>query len=340
MKIVLLKKISFSKKAICFLSILVFYFFSFSVLAEGGEVNIAQLTQAMVQGLPSCSHYKIVGRCFWLQCSAYECHINSTWKLDHYLPDSVITVFRQKGTNPWIYANNIIDPEAYLVAKKIVHSKYDTEIGAGNVSVNSQHDIDNHFKEVDVIGNPAANILSHYNLFLPVQTIPYLPYFSSLLDAFSWRSGELESFYPGTLIPGIHEVGSFPFNDWGNIYPRTGFLDQPSDAKNAAVIAQRAADIVTKNAEPHVYQPLSRVCGSHCEIKATEENNKDTQFQMVYPTPEAQCNVFGSNDTFDPTPWHGDDVTKGNGNYIWFMWRHYRGCIQGMGEYIYSIDWA
>ena len=307
--------------------------------SEGSEINSADLIKDVMSALPKCLHYKIVGRCFWLECDGYYCHINSTWKLDHYLPDAVVTVYRQKGTNPWLYANTILDPTAYIAGQKIIQAKYGVDMGGGNVSVNSLRDIDNHFKEVDVIGNPAAAVLKSGSLFLPVQTAPYMPYFSSMLDAYTWRSGFLEMLYPASLIPGMHEVGKFPFNDWGNVFPRTGFLDQPSDAKNAAVIAQRAADIVTKSDQPHIYQELSHSCGEQCVIKDTKENNADTQFQMIYPSVENKCVVFGKNDTASPNPWHGQDAAKGNGNYAWLMWRHYHGCVQGVGKYLYSVDW-
>ncbi len=40
---------------------------------------------------------------------------------------------------------------------------------------------------------------------------------------------------------------------WGNVYPRQGFLVQPDDFKAAAVMAQRAGDVITRNGQPHVY---------------------------------------------------------------------------------------
>jgi len=67
-----------------------------------------------------------------------------------------------------------------------------------------------------------------------------------------------------------------------------------ADTKGAAVIAQRAADIATRGAQPHIYQPLNMTnsCGDHCDTWAAKENDLNTQWQMVYPEQENTCMVF------------------------------------------------
>lgn len=83
------------------------------------------------------------------------------------------------------------------------------------------------------------------------------PYLLSTLDAVAWRYGMPESLYPEALTPGMREVGSRASgNLWGNVYPRSGFLHQTDDYKAAAVVAQRAGDVITRRGQPHVYQPL------------------------------------------------------------------------------------
>jgi integrating conjugative element protein (TIGR03756 family) len=317
--------------------LLIFSIFAFSTstmsFAEGSEINTIDLVKAVISGTSHCLHYRITGACFWLDCDWSGCDINTTLKVDHYVPDSVVTVFHKYSSNPWVYANDVIDPVAQKAGQTEIHAEDHVDMGTGDHSVDSRRDNDNRFKEVDVIGNPAAWAL-HWGVLIPSQATSYFPYYSSMADAIPWRSGVLEILYPGALIPGKREMGNFPYNVWGNIFPRTGFIDQPADAKAAAVIAQRAVDIATNSGQPHFYHKLPQDCGTHCSIDGTRENNDDTRFQMIYPKSEDKCVVFGENDTFSPMPWHGGDVDKSKGNYAWLMWRHYHGCIQGDGRYI------
>ncbi|MFN3237617.1 MAG: TraU family protein [Pseudomonadales bacterium] len=43
---------------------------------------------------------------------------------------------------------------------------------------------------------------------------------------------------------------------WGPVWPRTGFINQKDDAKTAAVVAQRAGNLVTQTCQPHIYNAL------------------------------------------------------------------------------------
>ena len=212
------------------------------------------------------------------------------------------------------------------------------QIGFGDSHNNSPHDINNHFHEIDIIGNPAISLMGQYNVLLPSSAAPFVPYYSSLLDAYAWRFIGLEKYLPGTYIKGLHEVGMMFLHDWGPVYPRNGMVNQPADAKAAAVIAQRASDIVTKLAQPHLYQPLLNSCGDHCEIDPVQENDPHTQYQMIYPTVQKSCLVFGHSDAMSLSPWGSEAAKKGDHRYIWVLWRHYHGCIQGGGKFIGSIN--
>lgn len=308
--------------------------------AKGNEISDLTITQATLEGVTSCLHYKITGICFWLDCSSGTCNVITTNKVEHLLPDTVVSVCRGNGMNPWQYANTIVDPLAYQLGQAQVKCITGFDMGYGDANTNSVHDTDTHFKEVDVIGNPAISIFtSHDKIFLPSQAKPYQPYYLSMQDALAWRSSLTEMFYPASFTPGLHEMGSFPFNDWGPIYPRTGFMNQPNDAKAAALAAQRAADIATRSGQPHLYLPLDSSCGDHCHATEVKENDSKTQWQMVYPYLQTQCVIFGANDVLNPTPWGSDAAEKGHGNYVWLLWRDYQGCIPAPGaKYIGETD--
>jgi integrating conjugative element protein (TIGR03756 family) len=311
----------------------------YNAYASDSTINTVNVVADTVQGMSSCMHYKIVGLCFWLKCSTFECHVETTLKLDQYLPDAVVSVYTKPTSNPWWYAKHIADPAFYLAGKAEINHTTHLHMGFGDEHSNTQRDINNKFHEVDIIGNPALAFLNGYDVMLASAATPYVPYYSSLLDAYAWRFPALEQFYPGSLIPGLHEVGTFILHDWGPVYPRNGYVNQPDDAKAAAVDALRASTIVTSIGQPHLYMPLSNSCGVHCSANPVKENSKLAQYQMIYPKAENQCTVFGGSDITSAQPWETDASVKGHDRYVWILWRHYHGCVQAHGaKYLGSIN--
>jgi len=315
--------------------ILLNVFICFSALAEtSSELTTPQLTQSSISALHNCLHYQITGACYWLTCKGSICHTITTLKVKHYLPDAVVSVYRKNNSNPWDYANNIIDPPAYQLGQQQMKAITGKNIGFGNESTSLPTDQNTHFKEVDVIGNPAVSIIKKigHNWLIPSVATPFIPYYLSLADAYIWRSPLIEmARYPQNLIPGVDIVGDLT-NNWGSVYPRTGFLIQPEDVKGAAVIAQRGASIATQELQPHIYHYLeSKTCGTECKVSAAEENNKNTRWQMLYPIAENQCSIFGEQN-------YSDAQKSSDGNYVWILWRQYQGCIPGEGKYLGSTD--
>lgn len=324
-------------KRYLFLSLLLF---SASIFAEGGEINTVDVVKDTVMGFSKNANYKVVGLCFWVKYTWKGPRFLTTLKVDYYSPDAVVSVYNHNGANPWWYANEIIDKAAYKAAQAQVKSVYHTNMDDSSESVSSTHDNNDKFKEVDVIGNPGIKIFDSLGVFIGSRSKIFMPYYQSMLDAIAWRSPLTEEFYPASYVPGMREVGSFPLNVWGNIYPRNGFINQPTASKAAAAIAMRAIDIATHFNQPHIYHNLYYgSCGHHCQIYETKENDKNTQFQMIYPKSESNAEVFGSNDLGQMSPWRSDAEQKGDGNYAWIMWRRYYGCIQSNAHFIGDITW-
>ncbi len=241
------------------------------------EMSTLDVAQATIGGLmtESCSHYKITGVCIWKKDLISPPTV--TFKIDQYEPDAVVSVFSKPTNNPWDYAQTIIDPLAYDTGKTLYRDKTGFALEYGDEHTRSPRDIDTRLFEADVIGNPALILLKHLGVVLPSAAHPFKLYYSSLLDAYSWRSALVEGLFPGSLVPGLHDVGEIIVNDWGPVYPRTGFIAQPDFYKAAAVIAQRASDIITQDGQPHLYQRLPNVCGkTHCDAEPVAENNKQT----------------------------------------------------------------
>ena len=87
---------------------------------------------------------------------------------------------------------------------------------------------------------------------------------------------------------GLKEIGNWPLNTWGNVFPRTGMALQQEEPKAGAILAQRAGEITTRSAQPHVYVPLSwgqRSWGMrYWNPPALEPNDERTgSWQMLEP---------------------------------------------------------
>ena len=152
------------------------------------------------------------------------------------------------------------------------------------------------------------------------------PYLLSTLDTVGWRYNVPEVVYPEALIPGMREIGSrLSMNLWGNVYPRGGFTHQADDYKGSATIAQRAGDIVTRSAQPHVYVPvLASKKDGYWPAGALVESDASTgKWQALTPKLSQSCNVFpDSNMTHTQSQ---------DGGYAWALWRPYS-CCQKRGQ--------
>ena len=125
------------------------------------------------------------------------------------------------------------------------------------------------------------------------------------------------------------------------MHPRIGRVVQPEEPKVGAVIAQRVGDIVTRNYQPHVYVPLDLlkipVSGMrYWNPGPLRENDAGTGFwQMLWPTQDARCTVFGEHDALSITRW-SDGRRSAEGEYQFNLWRPYQ-CCKKKGLFIGSI---
>lgn len=295
------------------------------------DINSASITADTITALPSCVHYKVRGLCYWAGVNG----INTTPYIEQYLPDLVVTVFNKPGDNPWFEINHSVDLAGSAAEKQIISSLTGITAGEGQESFSDNHEQNTFFKEADVIGNPALAVLPNTG-FLSSTATPLIPYYQSMLDASSWRglpqtkTPLMEEAY-AMVADVTHHIGTFPI-DWGGIYPHEGKITSSNDAKAAAVIAQRATDLITSSNPViigHIYKPLSNSCGEECKAAPIQENSSKTQYQAIYPVEENRCDYFGK------TISYGNDIeAKSKGAYVWVVWRFYQGCADGDGKYI------
>ena len=70
------------------------------------NINSAEIIADTLAGLPECLHYEIKGSCFWLNPAGT---LIATPYVQHYLPDTVVSVFNQPDQNPWLEIKNTLD---------------------------------------------------------------------------------------------------------------------------------------------------------------------------------------------------------------------------------------
>jgi integrating conjugative element protein (TIGR03756 family) len=273
---------------------------------------------------PQCLQYRVVGVCYWLYCTITGCTVRTSAKIRHYVPDAVVSSYADTGRNPWHEVMWMSPPNA-------------SAAGGGDGTTNEDHENNlAKFKHADVIGHPAGVVfnrfVSSFGYVCPGAGVPYTPYFLSVLDSLAWRHNVPESLYPEALIPGLREIGSLLTMDlWGAVYPRGGFLHQTDDHKAAAVVAQRAGDIVTRRVQPHVYRPLIARAGmGYWPAGRLIEGDASTgRWQELTPTLSPTCTVFP----------HLRPLRQAHqGDYAWALWRPYRCCERRGQVLLGSID--
>jgi len=269
---------------------------------------------------PECLQYRVVGICYWLLCTPYGCTVRTSVKVKHNLPELVVASYNHPGDNPWREI-------------AITDSAASGTIGGGDTSpriTNSKTKI--RFKDSAAIGHPADasfyRFLSGSGYSCSSNVTPFQPYFLSTLDSLAWRSGVPEMLYPEALTPGLREVGQ-PGDLWGNVYPRAGALGQTHDYKTGAVIAQRTADIVTRNGQIHLYLPLvpSASPGYWPPEPVREGKSGNHTWQMLSPQMSMTCAIFPDSGITDT--WA--DRLSTDGSYAWTLWRPYS-CCQRRGQ--------
>jgi len=60
-------------------------------------------TSTLVQSALSedCIEYQVVGICFWLRCTNFGCDVETSVKVRHFIPETVVSSYSVTGQNPW-----------------------------------------------------------------------------------------------------------------------------------------------------------------------------------------------------------------------------------------------
>ena len=312
-----------------------------------GSISTAEIVSRTTTAAISCMRWMPVGLCFWLKCSLTGCRVKTSLKVGHYNPDLVVSAYNELGKNPWREIRSVLGVAQKQVATGLLGRLLSVPVdSAGNRTEGAAGHRDHKnlvFREADAIGHPLSTLTGFTaGLVCPSQTTSFRPYYLSGLDALAWRTGIAELFYPASLIPGLREIGSWPLQTWGHVYPRTGWSIQAEEPKAAAIVAQRAGDIVTRTGQAHVYWPVTDPKFSGLKVWSprplVEKDRKTGVWQMLTPRTDSSCHVFGRNDLASAAGWGGGRVDPG-GDYAWTLWRPYQCCKKRGQIFLTSIDW-
>lgn len=310
-------------------------------------ITTPQIVSDTTSAALACMQWMPVGVCFWLQCTLYSCSVNTSLKVGHYNPDLVVNAYNELGGNPWQEIRAILGSVQTSAANGLLGSLTSLRIdSAGNRTESTTYRDHKNliFRETDAIGHPInalSGIAAGYGLSCQSQATAFLPYFQSSLDALAWRDSVIETFYPASVIPGLREIGSWPLQTWGGVFPRTGWTIQAEEPKAAAINAERAGDIVTRTAQPHIYLPLSGPVAADQRVwppgPLVEADARTGIWQMLMPIVDSSCAVFGSNDLAGAS-WSAGRVDPA-GDYTWALWRPYSCCSRRGQTFLFSVDW-
>ncbi len=312
-----------------------------------GTITTAEIVAQTTSAALTCMRWMPVGICFWLHCTLTGCSVRTSVKVGHYQPDAVVSSYNELGGNPWLEIRSTLGLAQKTAGKGILGSLIAVPIeSAGNRTEGGQGKDHRNllFRETDVIGHPVSSlssIVASTGYLCRSQTRSFYPYFLSGLDALSWRMEIPEMFYPASLIPGLREIGTWPLQTWGGVYPRTGWTTQAEEPKSAAINAQRAGDIVTRIGQPHIYVPIRGGSSSSQRVwppgSLVEDDPRTGEWQMLLPKAESTCAVFGTNDLASLNGWGGGRVDAA-GDYAWNLWRPYA-CCRDRGLFLFDINW-
>lgn len=318
---------------------------SFLLVGLAGHAVAGTTTGGIVSqtlaAVGSCADYRVSGVCFWLKCPCGKsCCVKTSIRVTHFRPDVVISTYHDPKQHPWSDYGSLVATQSTSIAGGLLNLLLDS--AGSRTQGNEPRDRSKLFRDGDAIGHPLTSGFLGY--FCPAATTAFQPYFDSHIDAITWRSiVPIESLYPQALIPGLSEVGNFPINTWGSIYPRDGNLTQQHAVKNSAVLSLRIGHIATRDGQPHVYTKIPtggiKQIGDYRTWLPTSPLDLDTKtgkWQMLSPSPETSCTAFGINDVASLTTW-GDGKTDSAEGYAYNLWREYS-CCQKVGTvFLYAI---
>ncbi|THT98410.1 hypothetical protein E9531_14455 [Lampropedia puyangensis] len=116
------------------------------------KTSTAKIMTDTVQALPSCLKYTVRGVCFFLRCSLYECSIETSVRVAHFVPEAIISVYQSPDDHPWGDIGQTVSSNANKVQAKLM------SIAQPDTAASTHEDMSSItvFKGADAYGNPVG----------------------------------------------------------------------------------------------------------------------------------------------------------------------------------------
>lgn len=281
--------------------------------ARGSSITSQQIIQESLDLV--CLDYQVIGGCLWMTCTIVGCEFDESIRVQHQIPEVVVTAYPFLGKSPWVESNRLVRPTAFA-----------QDGGFSDEGGSMQREQALKFKNVDVIGSPA--LLGYWSAAHASDTLPFCrpvtypmtPHFISTLDP-AWRDPTIET--PLTLANLFNTVGKGS-SRFAGLFPRIGFVKQSHDYKSTLTAAIRAMDFVRQARQPHVYLPLNaNATRAQGQWPPTASTQRD--WQQLTPTVQSCKQLPDIDDTVYLTDPYRGRVNQTYGN-SWQIWREYRCC--------------
>ncbi|MCC3858964.1 TIGR03756 family integrating conjugative element protein [Vibrio parahaemolyticus] len=286
----------------------------------------------------SCIRWRVAGMCVWYK---WPYKISTSVKVNHYIPDYVVSAYERSGENTWDLMSFLDD-----IGDVGFEALVGFESGGGSVKGKGRgkHSTNIMFKNVTAIGNPLASTwqtLGLGYLMCASEAQSFVPAYASSFDWLAWRTNPVEA---ALNIDQIFtrrnriKPSTRPSENWAFLYPRTGFVVGNDDVKTAAVTALRASSIVTDKSSVSINianRPAQSSRSGYWPPRAVNiDNDRQGYFQMLLPKEEKSCRLISDMGSINNMGEYRSD----NGNYAWNFWRPYT-CCSGSGKLIANISW-
>lgn len=298
-------------------------------------ITAAGIVGKIIPKLYKNLHYKIIGVCVWQR----GWHAPTlTPEVEHFFPDLVVSSYQRPYTNPWLEINKLFENKTATRAQERLYKlvvgfkpTYGDSNTVGTTGLHQKRLL------VDVVGSP-YNLLHIPFVSLRPETTPFKPYYLALWDLAVSRLQVIEIALSLRLLPNASKfVSGFPIGSsislWGYEMPRHFITHTTSKFRAAMVAAHQGADLVTNVNSGHFVASTTNSCGKNCVISNVifDPTGKNVLWQEVFPNNRM---ITPGVEGFEKE--EVDDDVKGNGNYVFVVWRKYRGCVQDRGKLIYK----
>ncbi|HBD9439232.1 TPA: TraU family protein [Legionella pneumophila] len=324
-------------------SLLIFLFMLISLSAFSAQDEVKSddyitsvgIVAKIIPKLYKNLHYRIIGVCVWQR----GWHAPTmTPEIEHFFPDLVVSSYQRPYSNPWLEINKIYENST---ATKTQESIYKTVVGLkpsyGDSNTPGTSGLHQKRYLVDVVGSPYNLLRIPFALLRP-ETRPLKPYYLALWDLAVSRLQVVEIALSLRHLPNASQfVSGFPIGSalsiWGYEMPRHFITHTTSKFRAAMVAAMQGADLVTNVNSGHIVASTTNSCGKNCVVSNVtfDPNGKNVLWQEVFPNNRMITPGLEGHEHEETQ----DDI-KGNGNYVFVVWRKYRGCVQDRGKLIYK----